>query len=211
MNEPIEETAIDTAELIRQLCAKLAMGEPIEPKGEEHYQLSRLHAELQRLTPGPGELQIGINELGEVVINLDKDRTGHIVFSPDQARNLARVLQEKATEAAGGEENPAARREFFGLELRLSCMACPEQYDVFLKGELVGYMRLRHGLFRCDAWACGGPTVYQSITRGDGQFHRDERDKELASAAIALTNFLGLMDAAERYKFRRQEDVRKDD
>jgi len=31
------------------------------------------------------------------------------------------------------------------LTLNKTCGACPEQYDVFLEGENVGYMRLRHG------------------------------------------------------------------
>lgn len=47
-----------------------------------------------------GYIEIGINDKNEVVINLDRDRTGHIVFSPQQAMLLARILQEKASEAA---------------------------------------------------------------------------------------------------------------
>jgi hypothetical protein len=46
-----------------------------------------------------GFLQVGINHDGEVVVNLDHDRTGHIVFSPAQARAFARLLQAKAQEA----------------------------------------------------------------------------------------------------------------
>lgn len=34
------------------------------------------------------------------------------------------------------------------IELRQTCAACPEQYDAYLNGELVGYLRLRHGHFR---------------------------------------------------------------
>lgn len=48
-----------------------------------------------------GFLEIGINERHEVVINLDKDRTGHIVFSPNQARLLGNLLLKKADEADG--------------------------------------------------------------------------------------------------------------
>lgn len=46
-------------------------------------------------------LQIGISDdFREVVMNLDKERdgVGHIVFSPQQARALAKLLIEKATQ-----------------------------------------------------------------------------------------------------------------
>jgi hypothetical protein len=51
-----------------------------------------------------GYLEVGTNGGGEVVINHpdlkpDKDGVGHIVFSPDQARRLAVLLQGKADEA----------------------------------------------------------------------------------------------------------------
>lgn len=45
-----------------------------------------------------GYLEVGINERGEVVINLDKDRTGHIVFTPNQARSLAAMLIKQAAD-----------------------------------------------------------------------------------------------------------------
>lgn len=48
-----------------------------------------------------GALEVGTNGKGEVIINhpdLERDEHGiaHIVFSPNQARNLARLLNEKA-------------------------------------------------------------------------------------------------------------------
>jgi len=46
-----------------------------------------------------GTLMVGTNQDGEVVVNLDRDRTGHIVFSANQARNLAEILLRKADEA----------------------------------------------------------------------------------------------------------------
>lgn len=50
-----------------------------------------------------GYLEVGAKP-GEVVINykdfvMDKDGAGHIVFSPNQARSLARLLIQTATEA----------------------------------------------------------------------------------------------------------------
>lgn len=48
---------------------------------------------------GSGVLQIGTNSAHEVVLNLPRDMTGHIVFSPEQARGLADTLTRKAAEA----------------------------------------------------------------------------------------------------------------
>ena len=48
-----------------------------------------------------GHLRVGINHSGKVVVNLDHEQTGHIVFSPDQARHLASLLNEKADDAEG--------------------------------------------------------------------------------------------------------------
>ena len=50
-------------------------------------------------------LEVGTNGAGEVVVNHpdlqpDKDGVGHIIFSPEQARALAFLLQQKAQEAA---------------------------------------------------------------------------------------------------------------
>lgn len=55
--------------------------------------------------PTKGHLIVGLSESGkEVIINhpdidADKDGVGHIVFSPDEARNLAILLDKKADEA----------------------------------------------------------------------------------------------------------------
>ena len=51
-----------------------------------------------------GYLEIGRNDQGEVIINhpdlkLDENGVGHIVFSINQARNLARLLEKQAREA----------------------------------------------------------------------------------------------------------------
>jgi len=45
---------------------------------------------------GHGTLEIGTNEKHEVVINLPRDMTGHVVFSVEQARALASSLNSKA-------------------------------------------------------------------------------------------------------------------
>lgn len=38
------------------------------------------------------------------------------------------------------------------LEFDRTCFACPEQYDVYDGDEKVGYVRLRHGYFRVEAY-----------------------------------------------------------
>jgi hypothetical protein len=45
---------------------------------------------------GTGVLEVGTNDKHEVVINLPRDMTGHIVFSVEQARALASSLNSKA-------------------------------------------------------------------------------------------------------------------
>jgi hypothetical protein len=62
---------------------------------------------------GPGALEVGTNAMHEVVINLPHDMTGHIVFSPSQARGLADMLLRKVHEAetAHRAEMEAKRRE----------------------------------------------------------------------------------------------------
>jgi hypothetical protein len=75
-----------------------------------------------------------------------------------------------------------------GYRLICTSIACPEQYDVFddLSAEQVGYLRLRHGYFRADYPACGGKTVYDAETAGDGLFDEDERMPQLTAAVAAL-------------------------
>lgn len=48
---------------------------------------------------GSGFLEVGTNEAHDVVINLPRDMTGHINFTPAQARQLAETLTRKASDA----------------------------------------------------------------------------------------------------------------
>lgn len=76
--------------------------------------------------------------------------------------------------------------EIQGLKFRNTCGACPEQYDVFLGEEEVGYARLRWGVLRGD---CRGTTVYtKNMADGsDGIFNSDEsRMKHLNEIATAI-------------------------
>ena len=72
------------------------------------------------------------------------------------------------------------------FKLDLTCWCCPEQYDVYLDGNQVGYLRLRHGYFRCDYLDCGGETLYSAYPKGDSSFEDDERDHYLRKALAAL-------------------------
>lgn len=76
---------------------------------------------------------------------------------------------------------------FEGIKLICTSAACPEQYTaVDSEGKEVGYLRLRHGNFRVDYPNCGGKTIYQSKTIGDGIFNDDERELELKAAISAI-------------------------
>lgn len=91
------------------------------------------------------------------------------------------------------------------FRLEMTCFACPEQYDVYLEDEKVGYLRLRHGHFRCDVPDCGGKRVFDAYTEGDGMFDEDERDPMLSEALAALAEEIELQEeftyeiTSERY------------
>lgn len=74
------------------------------------------------------------------------------------------------------------------IRLRMTCGACPEQYDAYVDDTdtKVGYLRLRHGSFTVDFPDCGGETIYEASPRGDGQFEDDERHHYLSYAVDAI-------------------------
>ena len=73
------------------------------------------------------------------------------------------------------------------LKFVLTCFACPEQYDVYLGKELVGYVRLRWGTVRCDVPDCGGDTIYRELVGNDGfqGVFSDEAERTLHLTEIA--------------------------
>ncbi len=81
------------------------------------------------------------------------------------------------------------------IELAQTCYACPEQYDVYLDKEIIGYMRLRHGYFRADFM---GEPVYGVYTKGYGCFDDDEREEHLTNAKKAIYKEF------EKYKLAKQ-------
>jgi hypothetical protein len=50
--------------------------------------------------------------------------------------------------------------EINGYLFNMTCMACPEQYDVYKNGKQVAYVRLRWGHLRVDAPDVGGESIY---------------------------------------------------
>ena len=77
-----------------------------------------------------------------------------------------------------------------GHRLVLTSLACPEQYDVFNSNNVqVGYLRLRNGYFRAEVPDCGGETVYDANTTGDGMFDDDERMPHLTAAVAAVAAY----------------------
>jgi hypothetical protein len=69
------------------------------------------------------------------------------------------------------------------IKLVQTCGACPEQYDAYLDGELLGYMRLRHGGFRVEY---RGEVIYRGDPKGDGCFEDSERIKFLNIGCRAI-------------------------
>lgn len=77
------------------------------------------------------------------------------------------------------------------VEFHETCSACPEQYDVYIEGIQVGYVRLRWGRLRCDTPDVGGREVYEHFwDEGSlGCFPNDEeRDFHLEQIAQILYN-----------------------
>ena len=73
-----------------------------------------------------------------------------------------------------------------GYQLKMTCCACPEQYDVFKESEQVGYLRLRHGSFTADYTFCDDKEVYYAEPSGNGVFYEDEREYFLTHAINAI-------------------------
>jgi len=78
----------------------------------------------------------------------------------------------------------------YGLTLEQTCSACPEQYNVFLGEDIVGYMRLRPGYFYAEAFE---QTVYEASPNGDGIFGPVERPFHLSLACKAIRETIDMV------------------
>lgn len=112
-------------------------------------------AELREATPQKGELQVG-TFAGEVIINhpdLDPDKDGvyHIVFSPEEARVLARILFKQADIAEGKPHAPSTSARELVASDDLWCFVEDCQETVNEKGradwvDLRNLIRVIHAL-----------------------------------------------------------------
>jgi hypothetical protein len=74
----------------------------------------------------------------------------------------------------------------YGLTIKLTCGACPEQYEVFKDGVQVAYYRLRHGEFTVNFPDVMGEEIFSAEPNGDGTFDENERLKYLTKALRAV-------------------------
>ena len=86
--------------------------------------------------------------------------------------------------------------EIKGLKFKMTCSACPEQYDVFLpSGKQVGYVRLRHGGLKVSCPDYGGDQVYTYSWYDDGWKgcfdSEEERQEHLEKIAEAIWEWVG--------------------
>lgn len=78
-----------------------------------------------------------------------------------------------------------------GYTLKMTCGACPEQYDVSDSEDTqVAYLRLRHGSFTVEVPDVGGKLVYRACTNGDGIFEENERMFHLTKAIEAVQGYI---------------------
>ena len=78
-----------------------------------------------------------------------------------------------------------------GYELRCTCLALPEQYDVYRDGAQVGYIRFRWGVLRVDVPDAGGETVLCLEPDGNynelsGMFRDEDRQPLLEQSVRAI-------------------------
>ncbi len=72
------------------------------------------------------------------------------------------------------------------MKLVQTCAEFPEQYNVRHMGRLVGYLRLRFGIFTAQYPNVHGRVVYRAQPRGTGRFEDDERQEHLDAAKLAI-------------------------
>lgn len=147
----------------------------------------------------------------EGFVVLSDETTSHydskILFAGTREGALAFIRSELGPDAdttnlaagianlVNGAQAPARREEVTphrGLTIRNTSGLCPEQYDV-LQGELiVGYLRLRGGVFTAQTGGADGPIVFQAEPDGVVEFTSTERPYYLTLALERIANALGL-------------------
>lgn len=78
------------------------------------------------------------------------------------------------------------------LTVDKTSLSCPEQYDVYYKDEVVGYLRLRHGVFKVEFVDKRGrfEEIYTAYPKGDGMFLEEEREEHIKKALEELDKYM---------------------
>jgi hypothetical protein len=147
----------------------------------------------RRLPPNPEFPAVAVDDwCGEFALNnsLQKIQRNKILEKLSEIR--ANREEDMRVKAFNGYSTSSTDYVISGCRLIQTCVACPEQYDVFddYTGCQIGYLRLRSGVFRADLRGAGGTTVYSANTKGDGTFENDERMPELRKAVKAIKKAL---------------------
>ena len=83
------------------------------------------------------------------------------------------------------------------IKFEKTCNCSPEQYDAYICGYRVGYIRCRWGQVTVECPGVGGEVVYKALTEGYGMFTDDERDMHLNAARKAIE----LWNAKEQHRY----------
>lgn len=141
------------------------------------------------------ELQKALNQI-RVLLEISTDLfrgniTGDSKLSDPS--ETARFLQDKAYAIAVDHGIQDVFKTPVDIQLVNTCRAVPEQYDVFMDNQKIGYLRLRHGRFSAKYPSHFGEEVYSNEeVRGIGFFHnQEERVNEIRKALVAILKALG--------------------
>jgi len=151
-----------------------------------------------------------------------RDRTRNALIEGLRATNLVVALGESHIpgqlkvdellsylETAGvlaADETPGPEGTEVSLELKMTCYAMPEQYEAFIDGRQVGYLRLRHGTFRAHYPDHMASPVYIADTLGDGSFDDREREPQIRAALIAVLREDGIENPIPSFELPERDD-----
>lgn len=119
-----------------------------------------------------------------------------VPLSPTEKQKQLDALRAFFDNIPPVEPNPHAPKDITiaGLLFKLTCSACPEQYDVYEKDSKIGYVRLRHGSLSLDN-EVSEYTIWQTNSvDGDGDFTNQERPYFLAKLAFLLLKEFNILD-----------------
>jgi hypothetical protein len=89
------------------------------------------------------------------------------------------------------------------IKFEKTCNCSPEQYNAYICGHQVGYVRCRWGQVTVECPNVGGEMVYKALTEGYGFFTDDERDMHLNAARKAIE----LWNAKEQRRYKTTQQL----